>query len=167
MNDQTDSQAAPVTAEAAMFAAGFLWNAWADGLAAAGGPLFVDDDDPTNRLAPYCSACGEWVGQFVGLDGWQHFRGDGAPGGDRQLYAADHAAEVAWIVAQAGRELSPASLAVLRSALADAIEYRRPAGDCTDCEVHPAGLCDPHADDLDQADLYAKLAKQLGAELDQ
>ncbi len=149
-----------------------FWDRWADALAAAGGPLLQpvppeqDDDDPGNSLEPYCSTCGEWIGRFVGLDDWQHFRGDGAPGGQRDLYDAGHPAEVAWIV-PAGRTLSPASLAVLRSALADAIEYRRPSGSCSDCDAHPAGLCEPHADDLDQADLFAALAKQLGAELDQ
>jgi hypothetical protein len=121
---------------------------------------------PGDILEPYCSACGEWVGLFFGLEDWQHFRGDGAPGGQRDLYEADHPAEVAWTV-PAGRTLSPAALALLWAALTDAIEYRRPAGDCPDCESHPAGLCEPHADELDQADMFAALAKQLGADGDQ
>ena len=116
-------------------------------------------DGQADELEPYCSTCGEWIGYFVGLEGWQHFRGDGAPGGDRELFDAGHPAEVAW-TRPPGRTLSPASVAILRAALADAIEYRQPAGNCTDCETHPAGLCDPHADDLDQADLFATLAKQ-------
>jgi hypothetical protein len=57
-------------------------------------------------------------------------------------------------------------LAILGQALADAIEYRQPAGLCADCDDHPAGLCEPHAADLDRADDYAALARQLGTEAD-
>jgi hypothetical protein len=57
-------------------------------------------------------------------------------------------------------------LAILGQALADAIEYRQPAGLCADCDDHPAGLCTPHAADLDRADDYAALARQLGTEAD-
>jgi hypothetical protein len=57
-------------------------------------------------------------------------------------------------------------LAILGQALADAIEYRQPSGICADCDDHPAGLCTPHAADLDRADDYADLARQLGVEAD-
>jgi hypothetical protein len=114
-------------------------------------------------LEPYCATCGEWIGLFRGLEDWQHFRGDGAPGGQRELSDAGHPAEAAWII-PAGRVLSPAGLAVLSVALADAIEYRQPAGACADCDASPVELCTPHAVDLDQADAYAALARQLGIE---
>jgi hypothetical protein len=42
------------------------------------------------------------------------------------------------------------------------MEYRQPAGLCADCDGHPAGLCAPHVADLDRADAYAALARQLG-----
>ena len=66
------------------------------------------------------------------------------------------------------RQAKPAGdqLAILGQALADAIEYRQPAGLCADCDDHPAGLCTPHAADLDRADAYAALARQLGTEAD-
>lgn len=142
-----------------------------DLLAISPNRISVPDDqpaaelDPEPDLEPYCEACGEWIGLFSGLEGWQHFRGDGAPGGQRELYDADHPAEVVWTV-PVGRKLSPAALALLWAALKDATEYRRASvGNCPDCESHPAGLCEPHADELDQADLFAALAKRLEADL--
>ena len=60
--------------------------------------------------------------------------------------------------------LHAAQLATLGQALADAIEYRQPSGACADCDSHPSGLCAPHAADLDRADDYAALARQLGVE---
>jgi len=62
--------------------------------------------------------------------------------------------------------LCEADAATLGRALADAIEYRAPAGECADCDVHPAGLCEPHAADLDLADDYAALAARLGVPTD-
>lgn len=75
-------------------------------------------------------------------------------------------AVVAGMVTRAavGLTLASAQLAVLGDALADAIEYRQPSGSCADCDSHPAALCEPHAGDLDQADAYAALARQLGLE---
>lgn len=54
--------------------------------------------------------------------------------------------------------------AVLGQALADAIEHRTPGGDCTDCEAHPAGLCEDHAGDLDLTDAYLALGRELDIE---
>ena len=59
--------------------------------------------------------------------------------------------------------ITTAQAAVIRQALADAEAYRRKrACDwCRDCATVPAGACDSHLDDLDQADAYATLGKQL------
>jgi len=73
------------------------------------------------------------------------------------------AAAVGSLLEMAGGGLD---LAVLGQALADATAYREPSGDCADCDSHPAGLCEPHAGDLDQADAYAALALELGIEAD-
>ena len=53
----------------------------------------------------------------------------------------------------------------LGQALADAIEHRTPRGQCSDCEIHPAWLCDDHAADLDLTDAYLALARELGIEV--
>ena len=57
---------------------------------------------------------------------------------------------------------------VLSSAISDAIDFRRDAADgsCADCEVYPSGLCLDHAADLDRADDYVALARELGLEID-
>ena len=113
-------------------------------------------------LEPYCSECGHWVGMFFGLEGWQHFRGDPAPGGQRQLFDPGHAAVSAWC-ASPGRAISPADAATMRGALADAAEYRRTEAEqwCADCEGHPAEACEEYLDDLDAARTYDDLAAQL------
>jgi hypothetical protein len=120
------------------------------------------DDDEFGGRESYCAECGHWIGMFFGLDGWHHFRGDPAPGGMRELYDAGHEAEAAWC-RPPGRGISPADAAVLAHALADAEAYRRKrASDwCADCEGHPAGACDQHVADLDQASEYAALAREL------
>ncbi len=74
-----------------------------------------DDEDDTE---PYCATCGHWIGHFHGLDGWRHYKGDPAPGGQRELYESDHEAAPAWCVPR-GRSLSPADMAVICDALAD------------------------------------------------
>jgi len=63
--------------------------------------------------------------------------------------------------------LNAAYRRVLAAALTDAVEYRQPTGICADCDTHPAGLCEPHAADLDRAEDYAALARQLGLEADE
>lgn len=61
----------------------------------------LDDD-----IEPYCTACGAWAGMFHGIDGWRHFRGDPASGGQREQYDADHVAVIGWTV-PAGRAPVP------------------------------------------------------------
>jgi hypothetical protein len=120
------------------------------------------DYDDSPGLEPYCADCGGWIGMFFGLDGWQHFRGDPAPGGQRQLFDAGHQASPAWCEPP-GRAISPADAATIRRALADAESTRRDqtAAWCGDCQGHPAGACDQHVDDLDQANSYRDLAHVL------
>ena len=57
----------------------------------------------------------------------------------------------------------PVDAALLAEALADAERYRRDraAEPCDDCETVPAGACETHLDDLDQADAYQDLAAGL------
>lgn len=86
----------------------------------------VDDDDEDD-MEPFCTRCGEWIGHFHGLDGWRHFRGDPAPGGQRELYDADHEAAPAWTI-PAGRSLSPADMTVMRRALVVAADAKQDAG---------------------------------------
>ena len=74
-------------------------------------------------IEPYCATCGAWIGIFHGLAGWRHFRGDPAPGGQRELYEAGHEAAPAWCTPP-GRALSPAQARTLSEALTDAITYR-------------------------------------------
>jgi len=85
---------------------------------------------------------------------------------DWAVWAGRLAAAVRSLLEMTGTVLDPVQLATLGLALADAAEYRQPAGLCADCDVHPAGLCAPHAADLDRADDYAALARQLGVEVD-
>ncbi len=95
---------------------------WALRLASALGTVLdghADDaDDLDDDTEPYCTACREWAGMFLGLEGWRHFRGDPAPGGVRALYDADHEPVIGWIVPP-GRGLSPAGLDMLRETLGD------------------------------------------------
>lgn len=64
--------------------------------------------------------------------------------------------------------LTPDVLARLGAVFADAIDYREPSGFCSDCEAEGcAGLCEPHAGDLDAADSYVALAAELRIELEE
>ena len=112
-------------------------------------------------LEPYCAECGAWIGMFFGLEGWQHFRGDPAPGGQRQLFDPGHAADPAWCEPP-GRGISPADAETSRRALADAEAYRRERAEawCADCQQRPAAGCESHLDDLGQADAYRDLAAE-------
>jgi hypothetical protein len=86
---------------------------------------------------------------------------------DRQYVCEETELRLHEIAARlASRALSAEQLATLGQALGDAATYRDPAGDCTDCEAHPAGLCEDHAADLDKTDAYLKLAAALGIEVD-
>jgi hypothetical protein len=122
-------------------------------------------DEADDGTEPYCTICGQWVGMFHGLDGWHHYLGDPAPGGHRELYDAAHEPVIAWTVPP-GRAISPARMTVIRVALADADAYRTAGADarCEDCMVHPAGCCDRHADDLEQADAYRRVLRELGGQ---
>jgi len=99
---------------------------------------------------------------FLGMEGWHHFRGNGTTASPVKIYDAGHEASAAWCEPP-GRAISPADAVTIGQALDDAEAYRRRrAGDwCADCAGSPAGACDPHLDDLDQADVYAGLARQL------
>jgi hypothetical protein len=89
-------------------------------------PIGVEDG-PGDGLEAYCRACGHWIGHFLGLDGWQHFRGEPAAGGRRTLYDAGHDADPAWCVPP-GRPLSPADMRAVRQALAIAADARHDTG---------------------------------------
>ena len=115
-------------------------------------------------IEPYCATCGAWIGNFYGLTGWRHFRGDPAPGGQRDLYEADHEAAPAWCTPP-GRALSPAQARTLSQALADAISYRqeRAASGCADCASGPAGARPGHLAGTGRALAYRQLAAALAA----
>jgi len=59
--------------------------------------------------------------------------------------------------------LTPAQLASVLKALGDAITARNERAHrvCTDCEEHPAGLCDETATDLDALEEYRQLERDL------
>ena len=80
-------------------------------------------DQADDDTEPYCTRCGQWAGTFLGMDGWHHFRGDPAPGGQRELYDAGHEAVIGWMVPP-GRAISPARMAMLAAALDDAATFR-------------------------------------------
>ena len=56
---------------------------------------------------------------------------------------------------------------VLGQALADALDWRQPSGQCTGCDDDPGGLCSEHAADLDLCDAYIALGRELGIEAGQ
>ncbi len=123
-------------------------------------------DGELDGLEPYCAECGAWIGHFIGHgDGWHHFRGEGTPEHPTELFDAGHAPEVAWCTPP-GRSVSPADAATIGRALDDAERYRRERVEayCYECAQHPAGACEGHLDDLDQADAYAALGRQLQQE---
>jgi hypothetical protein len=61
--------------------------------------------------------------------------------------------------------ITSAQAAVIAQALDDAQAYRRRRAEawCSDCETAPEGACQDHLADLDQADAYAELGRQLAA----
>jgi hypothetical protein len=65
--------------------------------------------------------------------------------------------------ARAALKSFPADAVMIGHALEDAGRYRRDRAEawCADCLAHPAGACDDHVDQLDQADAYAELGRQL------
>ena len=74
--------------------------------------------------APYCAACGAWVGIFAPGDGWRHSLGHTALNGTR--LDPGHEVDLAWCLPPA-RSVSPAQLGELLAALDDAIAYREHA----------------------------------------
>ena len=121
----------------------------------------ADQADGGEDAEPYCATCGAWIGIFHGVQGWRHFRGDPAPGGQRELYDPGHEAAPAWCVPP-GRALSPTQVRVVGQALADAVAYRLDrAGGCADCPHDPARACPDHAGDTGRALAYRQLAAQL------
>jgi hypothetical protein len=67
-------------------------------------------------------------------------------------------------VAGAGLVLPEAHLSTVLDALEDAATLRteRAAAYCVKCAEHPAGACDEHLDDLDAAERYRQLTRELG-----
>jgi hypothetical protein len=125
----------------------------------------VDDED---EAEPYCLTCGQWVHMFHGVEGWQHFRGEGTAASPVVLYDAGHEPAVAWTV-PAGRSLSPADIGLMRQALADAAGWRswRAEGPgCGECQRLDPGRCAVHALDESVAAGYDSLRRRLTAEGD-
>jgi hypothetical protein len=60
----------------------------------------------------------------------------------------------------------PADLPTVLGALDDAATLHRERAEayCEACVTHPAGACDSHIDDLDQAEAYQALAARLGGQ---
>jgi hypothetical protein len=119
-----------------------------------------DEDDDAE---PYCATCGQWIGMFHGLDGWRHFQGDPAPGGQRELYDAGHEAAPAWRVPP-GRALPPADLELIRQALADASAWRSwqaEGAQCEECQQLDPGRCARHVADDELATSYEALLRRL------
>ena len=94
---------------------------WVGGRTATGGSTATGKG--SSRIAPSAgtgSACSSALRAG-------HFKGDPAPGGQRQLVDPGHAAVAAWCKPP-GRVISPAEPAAIRRALADAERYRRDPG---------------------------------------
>jgi len=90
---------------------------------------------------------------------------------DYEAWALRLASELASLLERLADErpaLAPQQREVLGQILDDAIAYRESmlGGTCTGCEIHPAGLCQDHAADLDRTDAYIALGRQLGIEAD-
>lgn len=121
---------------------------------------FDADPGPGRMAAPNarmitsaCDAAGVLLGAFdrrivAWLAGWE----------------PQTCAVIAGMIGRAAAQLTPVQLARVGEALADAIEYRQPSGFCRDCDDDPADLCAAHSRDLDRADSYAALGRQLGIE---
>jgi hypothetical protein len=116
-----------------------------------------------DELEPYCRACGHWIGQFLGRDGWQHYRGEPAAGGRRTLHDAGHPAVPAWCVPP-GRLLAPADVAAIRTALDEAVKALQAdcTGFCAACEAAADSLCGEHDAALGRVTRYRELAGMLG-----
>jgi hypothetical protein len=121
----------------------------------------ADQADDGEDTEPHCATCGQWIGIFHGLDGWQHFCGDPAPGGQRELYDPGHQATPAWCVPP-GRALSPAQCRIIGQALAEAITYQlHYLGGCVICGHDPAETYPDQIADTGQAHAYGELITVL------
>ena len=86
-----------VDGPACMVLASVIWRARQAGVGEMRGEDQVDGDDlGDDDEVPFCTVCGENVSMFYGMSGWQHFRGNHAPGSHRELFEAAHDTEVAW-----------------------------------------------------------------------
>lgn len=82
----------------------------------------LDEDDEDDGLRPYCTTCGQWASIFIGHgDGWHHYRGEGTVASPVELYDAGHEVTPGWVTPV---PLSPASMVLVRQALADASAWR-------------------------------------------
>jgi hypothetical protein len=72
--------------------------------------------------------------------------------------------QVLTAVADQPTALTEAQQGTILAALSDAVSYRTVGAHarCEPCMAHPAGCRDRHADDLDQADAYRQLAREIG-----
>ena len=121
----------------------------------------ADQADEGEDTEPYCATCGEWIGIFHSLDGWRHFRGDPAPGGQHELYDPGHPGAPARCVPP-GRALSPAQVRALGQALADAITYQlHYLGGCVVCGYDPTGTRPGLAAETGEACAYRQLSAAL------
>lgn len=128
------------------------------------GPEPEDSDGLDDGTEPYCATCGQWCGLFHAIDGWRHFRGDPAPGGQRELYDAGHPAEVAWTDRVL---LAPAERQLLSQVFTDAIDRHLDAAiGCSACDAaerigNPAGACIEHQPGAGRVEAYEQLAARL------
>jgi hypothetical protein len=60
--------------------------------------------------------------------------------------------------------LSDDQRALLGRVLDDAVAWRAPSGECSDCQTSDAGLCLDHADDFGLVRAYRDLGADLGIE---
>ena len=81
--------------------------------------------------------------------------------------ASDRIRELCLQLLAGAATITAADLPTVIGALADAttLHQERAEAYCADCVVHPAGACEEHLDDLDQAEAYKALARMLGADL--
>jgi hypothetical protein len=139
-----------------------------------GKPLgpFETSDDALHAMRPH-------DGSFISRESWfdllkqtLHAAGVELGGWDQVVLGWLAAQDVQTVAAVAGwvaRSAPPCVVftagkeAVVAQALADAEAYRRKRAEnwCGDCAAAPAGGCDDHLDDLDQADAYRNLAAEL------
>ena len=117
-------------------------------------------------IEPYCATCGAWIGIFYGLAGWRHFRGDPAPGGQRELYEAGHQAAPAFCPPP-GRALCPAQARTAGQALTtrSPTGWNGPAAAAPTAQHGPAGGCPDHVADTGRALAYRQLAAILARAL--